>query len=397
MIRRIGVLLSFVGLIALAIPATADDPASELDDVRAEIAELNRQINTARAESRRVGEDLSAAEERLSLAQSEYLDARSKVDALTATIAAQEARHAVLVDELAALEAQLVETAARLHSTKEALELQAVALYMEATSSTMGTLVLEFESVAQATIGIAYTDDVASETEDVFDTFAFLKEEEGRQRDAAEIRRQESTELLAELDAERLVLEADAARLEELRVAAEAELAQVQNLLGSIRSQISAAEEHKDGLEEDAARIQRELERLQSAEGQAPSILSYPVNGRVSSPFGYRVHPIFGTRRLHTGIDMSAGYGATISAAGTGTVILSGPYGGYGNAVVIDHGGGLATLYAHQSKITVSVGQIVDRGQTIGYIGCTGYCTGPHLHFETRESGVPVDPMKYLG
>ena len=356
-----------------------------------------KQINTARSESRRVGEDLSEAEARLEVAQSEYVEARDKVDALIARIDEQERRHAELVGELTALEAQIAETTARLHSTQETLELQAVALYMEATSATMGTLVLEFESVAQATIGIAYTDDVASETEDVFDTFAFLKEEESRQRDAAEVRRQESTELLTKLDAERRVLEADAARLEELRIAAEAELAEVQSLLGSIRSQIAAAAEHKDGLEADAARLQRELERLQSSSGEAPSILSYPVNGRVSSPFGYRVHPIFGTRRLHTGIDMSAPYGATITAAGTGTVILSGPYGGYGNAVVIDHGGGLATLYAHQSKIAVSVGQIVDRGQTVGYIGCTGYCTGPHLHFEARESGVPVDPMKYLG
>jgi murein DD-endopeptidase MepM/ murein hydrolase activator NlpD len=397
MMRRLSVALVLALAVAVAVPAAADDPASELDRVRAEIAELNKQINTARTESRRVGEDLSAAEARLEVAQTDYLAARDKVDALLARIGEQEQRHSELVVELEALEGQIAETTARLHSTQEALELQAVALYMEATSATMGTLVFEFESVAQATIGIAYTDDVASETEDVFDTFAFLKEEESRQRDAAEVRRQESTELLAELDAERLVLEADAARLEELRVAAEAELAEVQRLLGSIRSQISAAEEHKDGLEADAARLQRELERLQSSSGEAPSILSYPVNGRVSSPFGYRVHPIFGTRRLHTGIDMSAPYGATISAAGTGTVILSGPYGGYGNAVVIDHGGGLATLYAHQSKIAVSVGQIVDRGQTIGYIGCTGYCTGPHLHFETRESGVPVDPMKYLG
>jgi murein DD-endopeptidase MepM/ murein hydrolase activator NlpD len=77
--------------------------------------------------------------------------------------------------------------------------------------------------------------------------------------------------------------------------------------------------------------------------------------------------------------------------------LIAGGYGGYGNAVVIDHGGGLATLYAHQSSLAVSNGQKVEKGQVIGYVGCSGFCTGPHLHFETRERGVPVDPMKYLG
>ena len=83
-------------------------------------------------------------------------------------------------------------------------------------------------------------------------------------------------------------------------------------------------------------------------------------------------------------------------AAGAGTVILAGAWGGYGNAVVIDHGGGLTTVYAHQSRIAVSRGEKVSRGETIGYVGCTGSCTGPHLHFETRVGGEPVDPMRFL-
>jgi len=117
----------------------------------------------------------------------------------------------------------------------------------------------------------------------------------------------------------------------------------------------------------------------------------------VTSAFGYRTHPIFGTKRLHTGIDIGVGYGTPILAAESGVVILSGGYGGYGNAVVIDHGGGLSTLYAHQSSIAVGNGARIARGDVVGYVGCTGYCTGAHLHFETRENGSPVDPMKYLG
>ena len=99
---------------------------------------------------------------------------------------------------------------------------------------------------------------------------------------------------------------------------------------------------------------------------------------------------------MHNGVDMNAAQGSKIIAAENGVVILSGVKGGYGNTVMIDHGGGMVTLYAHQSKLGVSVGQKVTAGQTIGYVGSTGVSTGPHLHFEVRIDGAPVDPMKYL-
>jgi murein DD-endopeptidase MepM/ murein hydrolase activator NlpD len=121
-----------------------------------------------------------------------------------------------------------------------------------------------------------------------------------------------------------------------------------------------------------------------------------PADGPITSGYGYRVHPIFGTRRLHTGIDFGGGYGAPIFAAESGTVISAGSRGGYGNAIVIDHGGGTTTLYAHQSRFAVSGGAQVSRGQVIGYIGSTGYSTGPHLHFEVRINGATTDPAPYL-
>lgn len=121
-----------------------------------------------------------------------------------------------------------------------------------------------------------------------------------------------------------------------------------------------------------------------------------PVPGRITSPFGYRVHPIFHVRRLHTGLDMSAGMGTPIHASAAGTVVFAGWRGGYGRVVMIAHGGGVSTLYAHQSAILVSVGRVVERGQVIGRVGSTGYSTGAHLHFEVRVSGSPVDPMGYL-
>lgn len=122
----------------------------------------------------------------------------------------------------------------------------------------------------------------------------------------------------------------------------------------------------------------------------------FPANANISSGFGNRVHPILGYSRFHAGVDFSAGYGSTIRAADSGRVIFSGWYGGYGQAVIIDHGGGLTTLYGHASRLFVSEGQAVQQGQSIGAVGSTGLSTGPHLHFEVRQNGNPVNPAGYL-
>lgn len=124
--------------------------------------------------------------------------------------------------------------------------------------------------------------------------------------------------------------------------------------------------------------------------------LRFPADGPITSRFGSRVHPIFQTVRLHAGIDIGAGYGAPVRSAAAGTVVTAGTISGYGNAVVVDHGGGLATLYGHLSRIGVRTGAQVGAGQTIGAVGNTGNSTGPHLHFEVRVQGTPVDPMSYL-
>ena len=123
---------------------------------------------------------------------------------------------------------------------------------------------------------------------------------------------------------------------------------------------------------------------------QSSSGLIWPVSGAVVSPFGIR------WGRMHEGIDISAGSGAPVAAAAAGTVISVGYMGGYGNLVVVDHGGGLATAYAHLSGYAVGSGQSVSQGQVVGYIGCTGHCYGPHLHFEVRVNGAAVDPLGYL-
>jgi murein DD-endopeptidase MepM/ murein hydrolase activator NlpD len=118
-----------------------------------------------------------------------------------------------------------------------------------------------------------------------------------------------------------------------------------------------------------------------------------PVPGRIGSGFGMRLHPIAHVYRMHTGVDIGAPYGTPIRAGGDGKVVSAGWRGGYGNAIIVDHGGGVATLYAHCSRFAVSVGEIVKAGQTIAYVGSTGYSTGPHVHFEVRVHGEPVNPL----
>jgi murein DD-endopeptidase MepM/ murein hydrolase activator NlpD len=151
--------------------------------------------------------------------------------------------------------------------------------------------------------------------------------------------------------------------------------------------------------EQESARIATLLKRGGShGSGKYAGTLTWPAPGhtRVTSPFGYRVHPILHVRKLHTGIDIGAPSGARIVAAGSGTVIFAGSNGGYGNFTMIDHGNGLVTCYAHQRAIVVSRGTHVRAGTTIGYVGSTGLSTGPHLHFEVRVNGTPVNPMSYL-
>ena len=125
-----------------------------------------------------------------------------------------------------------------------------------------------------------------------------------------------------------------------------------------------------------------------------------PINGRITSPFGWRTHPIFNSRTFHSGVDIAGPNRGSIYASNSGKVIFSGWYGGYGKVVIVDHGnvGGkpTTTLYAHMSSIKVSQGQTVNKGDVLGYEGTTGYSTGPHVHFEVRINGKPNNPLNYI-
>jgi len=142
----------------------------------------------------------------------------------------------------------------------------------------------------------------------------------------------------------------------------------------------------------------REVARTSSGYKGRPWSGSFrkPVEGSIVSPFGMRLHPILHIYKMHTGVDIDALTGAPIHAAGDGKVIYTGWRGGYGKCVIVDHGGGRTTLYAHMSRITCDAGQIVNTKTKLGEVGATGFATGPHLHFEVRINGDPVDPLKSL-
>ncbi|MFH1361416.1 MAG: M23 family metallopeptidase, partial [bacterium] len=141
------------------------------------------------------------------------------------------------------------------------------------------------------------------------------------------------------------------------------------------------------------------LKKVAASKGtkvKGTGVLAWPAEGRITSRYGYRRHPLWGGRNFHRGIDIAAKHGTPIKAADAGEIIFAGWWDGYGKAIVIDHGQKTTTVYGHMSRLYKKVGQAVAKGQTIGLMGSTGYSTGPHVHFEVRKSGKPTDPMPYL-
>jgi murein DD-endopeptidase MepM/ murein hydrolase activator NlpD len=210
-----------------------------------------------------------------------------------------------------------------------------------------------------------------------------------------------------ELDVKKSNLEVAKKELVTIRKNQEAQ----KQMLTEQKNQKSAALNNVQKEKDQYARALQELEQTSRAleemirRAQAGStaqigtgIYTWPAPGytSITSTYGMRYHPILKVRKLHSGVDIGAPSGASIVAADSGKVISAGWAGGYGQAVIIDHGGGMSTLYGHQSKILVSVGQSVTKGQVIGKVGSTGWSTGPHLHFEVRKNGSPVDPMGYI-
>lgn len=179
-------------------------------------------------------------------------------------------------------------------------------------------------------------------------------------------------------------------------------IAQNQNLINKYKTDRRTYEQAERELARQSASIQSMLARNKGDSSIRVSSTGFmrPINGRVTSPFGWRTHPIFNSKTFHSGIDIAGPNKGSIRASNSGKVIYSGWYGGYGKVVILDHGNingkPTTTLYAHMSSIKVGQGQFVNKGDVIGFEGSTGYSTGPHVHFEVRINGKPNDPRHYI-
>lgn len=171
-----------------------------------------------------------------------------------------------------------------------------------------------------------------------------------------------------------------------------------QRLRAELQQDKKELERQLDQLEKEANQLEAQLRKLQTNGAYVGGELQWPTPGytRVSSPFGNRIHPILKTKRFHSGIDIAAPSGVKVVAAGAGTIAFSGTLGSYGRTIIVDHGGGIMTLYAHNSRLSVKEGDSVKKGQKVAEIGSTGLSTGPHLHFEVRKNGKYVDPIPYV-
>jgi murein DD-endopeptidase MepM/ murein hydrolase activator NlpD len=346
----------------------------------AEIASVTQRIQSLETEVGDVSTKLVALEEDLALHQ-------RKLDALTELYEIQSERLAFLRDQYGV--------------AVKRLSTRLVAVYESGEPSTLDVLI-DAKSFSEILDQLDYLGSIAAQDRSIVkhvtgarDHMRVLRERTGKTKArvaavtrVVKIRTEQQRALKNQLAARQKGLAAARssrrASLADVREDARhyaSEAAALQAQSANVAAQIRSAQ----------ATVSSSPTYSQASTDSSPSASGFiwPVGGPVVSPFGWR------WGRMHEGVDIAAGYGTPIAAAASGTVIYAGWMGGYGNLIIIDHGGGIATAYAHQSSFAVGGGP-VSQGQTIGYIGCTGHCFGPHLHFEVRVNGSAVDPLGYL-
>jgi murein DD-endopeptidase MepM/ murein hydrolase activator NlpD len=358
---------------------------SEADRLSREVADLDKTIDTIQGEINALADDVASATDRTARLKSE-------VEALRAQVSAKQ-------NEIDVTQAEYERQRALLAERLQATYKNGDFIYLE--------LLLDSRNIEDFIARTTLVQRVLKSNEEIA---AGLKDT----RIALEKAKAEIERDMAAVDAKRAEAQAEEDRLRSLR-------AQHQSKLNA---QQAAQDKKADLVAENTANAKRlralaEAEEAESAKiaaelygtgsGIFAGVMAFPVPGFEQVPtggsaFGYRIHPILGYRKMHSGIDIGGRAlgknidGATIVAAGDGKVLSTGYRGGYGNTIIIDHGNGVTTLYAHMQSgsYKVSTGQSVTKRQAIGAVGSTGLSTGPHLHFEVRINGTPTDPMKYL-
>ena len=390
--RLHALVLSLVAALLLLAAPAAGDPSDEKQRVDSRIASLQDQISRADAASGTLTSEISDTTARIREVQGEVAAEQARLSAIEAELAAKEAELDRLTG-LLDLQTRRLDTLRSEHAAAvRRLELRVRQIYLEDTPD---VLAFVFESAS-------FTD--------LLDHVEFLNDI-GRQDDRIATRVGRAKNEMARTRAATARTRADVAAATSVIAARAAEQRSVRDRLVARRDELAAARRDKRdtlaGIREDRAEFASEVEALQResaalaakirgaqaasvGSGVSASGLIWPVHGPVTSGFGWR------WGRMHEGIDIAVPSGTPVVASAPGTVIHAGWLGGYGNLVVVDHGNGLATAYAHNSGYAAGVGQSVTQGQIIAYSGNTGNSSGPHVHFEVRVNGSAVDPLAYL-
>ncbi|MGM9517665.1 MAG: murein hydrolase activator EnvC family protein [Acidaminococcus sp.] len=360
----------------LAAPVTW---AESIEDKKAELEDIQQQMDAKDAQREQKKQEIGNAVERLVAAQNELAEAKRK-------LAEIEGRQHALEIKIRQNEAALKAKEADYNKTRKVYEKRLRDIYENGQVNYIDVLLgsTDFRDFASR---MYLLQRVIRRDFNLIDTLNTQKQALEHQKAILDDNKRELDAIHAEATAEQKIIAQKTVERQALYEQALAEKAKLD----------AEYEELQRNSQEITAMIQRmEEEGRLAAQAHGSGQFMWPVNGEITSPFGWRVHPIWGTQIFHAGLDIGADYGEPVHAADSGTVVYAGWMGGYGNAVMIDHGGGLVTLYGHNSSITVGEGQQVGKGETIALAGSTGNSTGPHCHFEVRVHGEVTNPLQYL-
>jgi murein DD-endopeptidase MepM/ murein hydrolase activator NlpD len=383
-------------VIALSVGAYLVSPMPGQSSTQSKIDRKKRQVAKKRAREGVLTEDISGYSQRIRGLQGDIRGYASREAKLQGSLQRKRAEVQRVDDRLQVAQDRLVRLRARLKEATDVLSTRLVEIY-KADEPDILTVILQSDGFADLLDRTAFLDKISAQDRAIVSRVRDLKKQTtDLANQLEELKGQKQSAADAILAQKNQVAEARAAVVERQSALANAR-AKRRTVLASVRDDRSHLEGDLRALEREQAAVGA---RIQGAQGggsagagpikRGSGNLIWPVNGPVVSPFGMR------WGRLHAGVDIAVPSGTPVRASASGNVIIAGAVGGYGNYICIAHGGALSTCYGHNTSLGVSQGQSVKQGQVIASSGCTGHCFGPHVHFETRINGSPVDPMGYL-